>query len=497
MNAYTYFNSGLIIPKSFSWNWDFEAYQKRYMEPGGQSNPLHNDPQLSSGCWTWKRTLPAAKHFPERTILCSPEDIRCCRAHAKGDAVLCEDCELPICRSCLETSCLRDEFGIPEALANDNYHGFVTAVLYKYKVRWIEAVAACPIFTALLTYYAEGDRGHLFEETMHKPQRGYNVRGNCYSFHMPWEQILKQLNFVVNAEEGVEVLPHPPEMLKYLVQFSLRIGDVVDLNKWLPQARLRPHVVLKLCLSLVDAGYPFKGMPDNVRARIREQVQRHYPETEEHLPENMRQGEIPAVVRAAIEENITAVPRESDAGMKQKHATPNVAPGKVALVFEDVRPYSCFPDRSSDLIVPADAAELLAMRKQYHLSASTDVDLVKQWNSHYFAEAFPFSIARVVGGADFPFQARYRRPAEAPELEPLEWAKMLSMRAEASIRNDWLAIPSARNLTTKHKALCGKDLACKHAVDTDRAGVDTAAEITTAAEELYRKLENGFRLLSI
>jgi len=28
-----------------------------------------------------------------------------------------------------------------------------------YKVKWIEAAAACPIFTALITYYAEGDRG--------------------------------------------------------------------------------------------------------------------------------------------------------------------------------------------------------------------------------------------------------------------------------------------------------------------------------------------------
>ena len=187
------------------------------------------------------------------------------------------------------------------------------------------------------------------------------------------------------------------------------------------------------------------------------------------------------------------MPRETESGIKQKHATPNVAPWQVGLVFDEVRPSSCFPDRSSDLIVPGDASELLAMRKQYQLTVSTDVDLVKQCNSHYFDEAFPFSIARVVRGAAFPFQPRYRRPEEAPELEPLEWARMLSMRAEASIRNDWSAIPSARNLTTKHKALCGKDLACKHFVNVDKAGVDTASEITEVAETLYSKLESGFR----
>ena len=102
---------------------------------------------------------------------------------------MCESCEIPLCWSCLETSILRDEYAVPEALANDNFHGFVTPVFYQYKVRWLEAVAACPIFTAIITYYAEGDRGHLFEEQMHNPQRGYNVQGNCYSFLMPWEKI--------------------------------------------------------------------------------------------------------------------------------------------------------------------------------------------------------------------------------------------------------------------------------------------------------------------
>ena len=53
-----------------------------------------------------------------------------------------------------------------------------------------------------------------------------------------------------------------------------------------------------------------------------------------------------------------------------------------------------------------------------------EVDLVKQWTSLFFAQAFPFSIPRVVGGADFPHQARPRRPHEAPVLEPMSWARM-------------------------------------------------------------------------
>ena len=256
-------------------------------------------------------------------------------------------------------------------------------------------------------------------------------------------------------------------------------------------ASLRPHVVLKLCFSLLDAGYPFKGIREDARSRIRSQVEAHYPDSEKHLLEEARQGTIPPLILKTILDNLSSIPRAGAGDLKQKHATPNVAPSKVSLVFEDARPSSCFPDRSSDLIAPGDASEILAMRQQYHLQASTDVELVKQWNSQYFATAFPFSIPRVVGGADFPFKPRYRRPEEAPLLEPLEWCNMLCKRAEASIRNDWTAIPCARNLTTKHKALCGKDLACKHYVAPDRAGVDTAAEITNAAELLYAKLEHG------
>ena len=117
----------------------------------------------------------------------------------------------------------------------------MTSVLYQYKVRWIEAAAACPIFTAMICYYVEGDKGHLLNEQVRRPGRGYAVRGNAYSFHMPWEKIMKDIGKVVAADEAME-LPHEPGVLKSAVLFSLRIGDVVDLNKWLPQAVFCPRL---------------------------------------------------------------------------------------------------------------------------------------------------------------------------------------------------------------------------------------------------------------
>ena len=422
-------------------------------------------------------------------ILCCPEDIRCTRQHLEAHA-LCYQCEIPLCRSCFFTSQQRDAYGIPEAMANDNFSGYVTDVIYKYKVRWIEAAAACPVFTALITYYVEGDRGHLMNEQMHRPQRAYAVRGNAFSFHMPWEKVMEQLGRVLE-EDHLDALPHPPEVLSSMVIFSLRIGDVTDLDKYLPQARLRPHVVLKLCLALLDSGYPFKESAQILRKRFAELVSLRYPEKEAHLPEDQRQGTIPPEIEKSIRESLRPIPGEREKGIKQKHATPAEAPRVTAEALEDLRPSSCFPDRESFNVAPRDSQELVAMRKHYLLEAATDVELISQWNSNYFAEAFPFSVPRVVGGADFPWKKRPRRLPESPELEPLPWARMLATRVEASIRNDWQAIPSARNLSTKHKALCGKDLACRHAVDNAKAGVETAAELTEAAETLYQKLAKG------
>ena len=86
----------------------------------------------------------------------------------------------------------------------------MTDVLYRYKVRWIEDAAACPIFTALICYYVEGDRGHSMNVQQHLPDRGYAVRGNVYSFAMPWEQIIQNMEKVLQGED-VSYLPHSPK----------------------------------------------------------------------------------------------------------------------------------------------------------------------------------------------------------------------------------------------------------------------------------------------
>ena len=47
-------------------------------------------------------------------------------------------------------------------------------------------------------------------------------------------------------EREIEALPHDEQALSHMVLFSLRVGDVAELNKLLPMARLKPHIVLQI-----------------------------------------------------------------------------------------------------------------------------------------------------------------------------------------------------------------------------------------------------------
>ena len=52
------------------------------------------------------------------------------------------------------------------ALANDNFWGYTTDIIQRYRVRWIEAAIVSPCWTNLVVYYVEGDFGHLMSEQL-------------------------------------------------------------------------------------------------------------------------------------------------------------------------------------------------------------------------------------------------------------------------------------------------------------------------------------------
>ena len=84
-----------------------------------------------------------------------------------------------------------DSKKIPKALASDNFIGYAHEFIVENSVTWLEATIACPVFSGLITYYIEGDpsqRGHMMASALGQPQRAWAVRGNIFSFLLPWEK---------------------------------------------------------------------------------------------------------------------------------------------------------------------------------------------------------------------------------------------------------------------------------------------------------------------
>ena len=98
-------------------------------------------------------------------MLCCPEDVEESVAN-RTDGVLSGDARIPICTECIEQFPLdgkhrRREPSIPMALGYDNYWGFSTDLIVRYKVSWIEMAAILPLWTHMIVYYVEGHEGHM------------------------------------------------------------------------------------------------------------------------------------------------------------------------------------------------------------------------------------------------------------------------------------------------------------------------------------------------
>ena len=75
------------------------------------------------------------------------------------------------------------------AIANDNYYGYIRFLLVSKQVTWLEKACASLCWSTVLGYYLEEPYGHLMLEDVSGAQSRAQVRGNLFSFTMPWEDI--------------------------------------------------------------------------------------------------------------------------------------------------------------------------------------------------------------------------------------------------------------------------------------------------------------------
>ena len=306
-------NQGVIY-----YNLSAAFFRSTYMK-GDNEQPWRRSPEFENNDWEWRRIFRfSQKGSDDMEMLCCPEDCLPCGGD-HDETVLCRDCYIPLCSKCRSyiaeenagnaAARISDDtmeslpYCIPMALVNDNMWGYTTSLLVKYKVTWIEVAAVMPIWTTMMVYYVEGDYGHLMNEYMQKPRWRTKVRGHCFSFVMPWETILRDLNQYEKTNKFLE-LPRDEECLSYMCRIQLKVAGR-DFHQHLKQVCLRPFVLVLLLYELIENGHP--ALSDSLPAavlkeRVVKAVEEKYPEHEAHLPLEQRQGRIPPRILQLLEE---------------------------------------------------------------------------------------------------------------------------------------------------------------------------------------------------
>ena len=456
-------------------NCSLRYFKDRYArDDAPDGNPFRQQSELAADCWEWRRIfLLAGGKAGTMEMLCCPEDVEHCGG-SHDPHQICQKCRVPVCKECYMRLCHQRDAGIPMALCNDNFWGYTTSLIAKYKVRWIEAAIVSPCWTSMICFYVEGDFGHLMTEELSGQRYRTMVKGSCFSVHMPWEDILESLRDNCESSD-LEHLPRPEECLKYMLRLHLQVGGL-DFSKHLRQVHVRPFVLIHLLEYLIDRGHAVfhgKGLPHTLKQKMRAAVQKQYPEQEGHLPESEREGTLPPSILQLLQErederreqgdekrrrsSDVGEPNEAKAArsrlLTDKNATPSDGPRPLEKCLEDVRPKAFTLDRATASCSDPATLRAGALQRYGEMHVHAGSRFINQWHSKYVSQVLPFVIPRMVSGPDYDPEDRWRRrEADAPWVTPLEFTRGFARRVEAQCRNDWSAVPILRSVFFKYQA---------------------------------------------
>ena len=207
----------------------------------------------------------------------------------------------------------------------------------------------------MIVYYVEGNEGHLMKETMFQQQWRSSVKGQCFSFIMPWAQMIREYNARL-TEDDLADLPRGGNCLRYMFRLHLRVAGT-DFSKELQQVRLRP------CVLVHPLKFLFLKQPDLFSTRnrampwlvkriedIEAKVHSIYPETEAEIPEHERRGQVPEgfLTEDDEEEDEPDSKKTRTFIMSTKQSTPgSAAETSISETIENSEPRCCVLDSSA------------------------------------------------------------------------------------------------------------------------------------------------------
>ena len=422
--------------RNFRLHFDLRQFKERYASDlQTDGNPFRNTRILEENQPEWIRHIRFPHLDKDIGLLCCPEDVQRCKKCLPSPMRLCNECRIPLCTACAGCIVHNITTEIPMILANDNFWGYTTDLIFRYKVRWLEAAIVQPCWTSMIVCYVEGDYGHLLNEEVQQQQFRTRVRGTAHSFHMPWEQILEELREHCLEKEIMEPIPRKAECLKYILRVHLRI-DKVSMEKVLRQLTVRPFVLLQLLYYLIEQNHSVfrgRGTAQELQAQMRAAVQREYPVSPEQQarPEEDQEWFLPTDYMESLNEATTKKVKRRFI-IKEKNATPG--DGEISLdnTLADRRPFSVVTESSGQASTdPATLRENTMKRfkavtttnnnetEESIEEAQIDVDgnlkiqirpsLIPQWHGKYFSQILPFVIPFMVSGPDYEFYAEQKR----------------------------------------------------------------------------------------
>ena len=368
----------------------------------------------------------------------------------------------------------------------------------------------------MLVYYLENPYGHLMGVEMGNPEARTQVKGNLFSFNMPWEDIEKccqeatknaaSLPKATLAKLQQEFgLPHSEEKLALLVNVQIR-GGSKDLTQHLSGLTMRVAIVQELINILRGTGYPgyeLHGInaPEKVAQRIKEQYTNVYGHA--------------AFIPAAIERAVDRREMSKVSIIQEKHATPAEPSQDIREWDKTIRSQHIVAERStrSQSNVHENISQLFG--KFGTTKIETGTKMVPQFHAWYLGMAFPFTIPNAVGGYDIWDAPRWRRPdtdtIPKPRARIADWlhdkhsqigpacwvnlsdlARGLPQRIEGQFRRHWQFVPALMNLLFRERVNLGGSLSVKRKAQTQLVPDDNLeTDAAMAASALYQKLESG------
>ena len=339
----------------------------------------------------------------------------------------------------------------------------------------------------MVVYYVEGDGGHLMGEELGDQKFRTVVRGSCVSYHMPWEDICKEMQ-EHGDDRSLGQLPRPQEALKYMLRVYVRVNGL-DLKKHLRQIQVRPFVIVALLDFLIERNHEAfrgKGLAVDLRQQMRAAVAKEYP-GEDEVPKELWE-----CLAATMEEET-----QRKAYQVQIHDVKNATPGDGGTTLEacldNLRPQSVCLDKSATSCVDPEARRRAALVRSGVLPVEIKSKELTQFHSKYFSQALPLVIPRMVSGPDF-FPARpWRRIHEdSPKVSAPQFCAAFARRAEAQCRTDWSALSIIRSVTYKFVAEHTMTTVAPIIGRNNRANPGRTKELIEAAEKLYKQLHEGF-----